>query len=189
MRARGKRQGRARATWLGPAAALALALGVAAGLRPAPHSRPTAAAAIHGGPLAPDLGGRVTFETATGGTLVRVELHGLPAYQPGTPPIGPHGFHVHAVGSCEVGDPRDPFLAAGGHYDPDGQPHGNHAGDLPVVFSSHGAARMAVYTARFSPRDVVGRSVIVHENPDDFRSQPAGASGRRLGCGVIRAIP
>ena len=189
VKARGTPGERARTGWLGLASVLALILGAAAGLRPAAPDRPAAVADIRGGPLAPELGGRATFEAVRGGALVRVDLHGLPAYRSGTPPIGPHGFHIHAVGSCEVGDPQDPFLAAGGHYDPDGQPHGNHAGDLPVVFSHHGVARMAVYTSRFSPRDVVGRSVIIHENPDDFRTQPAGASGRRLGCGIIRAVP
>lgn len=180
---------RPRIAWLGSAAVLAIVMAVAAGLRPESPGRPAAVAEIRGGPLAPHLGGRVTFEAVTAGTLVRVELQGLPAYQPGTPPIGPHGFHIHAVGNCEVGDPRDPFLAAGGHYDPDGQPHGNHAGDLPVVFSHHGVARMVVYTGRFRPQEVIGRSVIIHENPDDFRTQPAGASGRRLGCGIIQAVP
>ena len=164
---------------------LALALGALSAVRPGSQGRLAAVAHVRGGPLAPQLRGQAGFVELRSGTLVRVELSGLPAYRPGRPPIGPHGFHIHSVGSCEVGDPSDPFLAAGGHYDPDGQPHGNHAGDLPVVFSHHGVARMAFYTARWRPRDVIGRSVIVHENPDDFRTQPAGDSGRRLACGIV----
>ncbi|NLG83160.1 MAG: superoxide dismutase family protein, partial [Firmicutes bacterium] len=66
------------------------------------------------------------------------------------------------------------------------QPHGNHAGDFPVLFSNHGRARMGFFTDRFKVVDVVGRAAIIHENPDDYRTQPAGASGRRLACGVIR---
>ncbi|MEW6045251.1 MAG: superoxide dismutase family protein [Bacillota bacterium] len=153
------------------------------------HPAATAAdavAEIEGGPLAPNLKGSVSFEEAPGGTWVTVEVDGLPPYLAGTPPIGPHGFHIHEVGDCTVGDPADPFLAAGSHFNPDRQPHGNHAGDFPVLFSHQGHARMSLFTDRFRPADVVGRAVIIHENPDDFRSDPAGNSGRRLGCGVVR---
>ncbi|NMB33378.1 MAG: superoxide dismutase family protein, partial [Clostridium sp.] len=46
---------------------------------------------------------------------------------------------------------------------------------------------LVVYTSRFTPREVVGKTVIIHENPDDFRSQPSGDSGDRIACGVIRS--
>ncbi|NLW16887.1 MAG: superoxide dismutase family protein [Firmicutes bacterium] len=124
-----------------------------------------------------------------GGTWVTVRVNGLPPYQPATngqPPIGPHGFHIHENGNCTVGDPTDPFQAAGEHWNPTEQPHGNHAGDLPVLFSNGGVARMRVFTNRFRPNQVVGRSILIHRHPDDYRSQPAGASGTRLACGVIR---
>ncbi|GAB6138697.1 superoxide dismutase family protein [Halanaerobaculum tunisiense] len=145
-------------------------------------------AIIKGGPLAPEINGVVYFKKVAQGTRVVVKVTGLPAYQPGQEeqaPIGPHGFHIHQFGDCTVGDPEDPFQAAGGHYNPDNSPHGNHAGDLPVLFSNDGVARMSVFTNRFQPEDVVGRSVIIHQHPDDFRSQPAGAAGKRLACGVI----
>ena len=190
------RGARRRLRWLGWLAVGTLLLATRArppaAQTPAAHraAYPQAEAHLQGGPLASGLQGRVEFEAAPEGTLVRVEVSGLPAYRPGSPPIGPHGFHVHAVGDCTVGDPADPFLAAGPHFDPDGQPHGNHAGDFPVLFSQGqgGQARLTFLTGRLRPEQVVGRSVIVHENPDDFRTQPAGASGRRLACGVIQPV-
>lgn len=146
--------------------------------------RPRAAVArIRGGPLAPGISGTVLFQDVPGGTLVSVEVDGLPPFRParnGEPPIGPHGFHVHEFGSCEVSDPENPFLAAGGHWNPDNQPHGNHAGDFPVLFSNKGRARMRFFTNRFKVSDVIGLSVIIHQNPDDYRTQPAGDSGKRL---------
>ncbi|MEC9488506.1 MAG: superoxide dismutase family protein [Halanaerobium sp.] len=152
----------------------------------------TAIAYLQGGPLAPTLSGFVLFIDIPGGAEVHVQVCGLPAYRPaaeGQKPVGPHGFHIHEFGICEVGDPRNPFQAAGGHWNPDGQPHGNHAGDLPVLFSNNGFTRMTFYTNRFKVEDIVGRSVIIHQNPDDFQSQPAGAAGLRLACGVILPLP
>jgi Cu-Zn family superoxide dismutase len=147
-----------------------------------------AVANIQGGPLAPQISGIVQFTEVPGGTWVSVWVTGLPAYQPGAngrQPIGPHGFHLHQFGNCQVGDPRNPFVAAGEHWNPTNQPHGNHAGDFPVLFSNDGTAIMGFFTNKFQVDDVVGKSVIIHENPDDYRTQPAGNSGRRLACGVI----
>lgn len=155
--------------------------------KPSPY---TVQAHLQGGPLAPGLRGSVIFKDVPGGTEVVVEVRGLPSYQPaqgGQPQIGPHGFHLHEHGNCTIGDPSEPFQAAGGHWNPDNQPHGNHAGDFPVLFSNNGYALMAFFTNRFKPADVVGRSVIIHQSPDDYRSQPAGNSGKRLACGVIQA--
>lgn len=75
----------------------------------------------------------------------------------------------------------------GPHWNPGNQPHGNHAGDFPVLFSNGGRAVMGFFTDRFRVADVVGKAVIIHENPDDYRSQPAGNAGRRLACGLIQA--
>lgn len=150
-----------------------------------------ARAHITGGPLAPQLRGRVTFQEVQGGTWVCVEVNGLPPYEPGnenSDPIGPHGFHIHEKGICTVGDPNDPFQAAGGHWNPTNQPHGNHAGDMPVLFSNNGYARMCFFTNFFRVDQVVGKAVIIHQNPDDFRTQPAGDAGKRLACGLIEDL-
>jgi Cu-Zn family superoxide dismutase len=85
-----------------------------------------------------------------------------------------------------VGDPEDPFMDAGSHWNPDNQPHGNHAGDFPVLFSNNGQAKMKFFTDRFKVRDVIGKTVIIHQSPDDYRTQPSGNSGKRLACGIIR---
>ncbi|RYD04324.1 hypothetical protein N752_15890 [Desulforamulus aquiferis] len=63
--------------------------------------------------------------------------------------------------------------------------HGNHAGDFPVLFSNDGYAKMCFFTNKFTPSEAIGHSVIIHRNPDDYRTQPAGDSGKRLACGVI----
>lgn len=159
------------------------------GLWPQPDGRRVTTARIIGGPLAPQIRGIVRFKDVPGGTEVSVRVNGLPPYQPARndqDPIGPHGFHIHEFGNCEIGDPRDPFQAAGEHWNPDNQPHGNHAGDFPVLFSNNGQARMRFFTNRFKVADIIGKSVLIHMNPDDYRSQPAGDSGKRLACGIIR---
>ena len=150
--------------------------------------RDGAIAHIKGGPLAPDLIGTVLFEEVAGGTMVKVTVCGLPPYNPakdGKPQIGPHGFHIHEYGCCEVEDEENPFMKAGEHWNPDNQPHGNHAGDFPVIFSNNGYGQMCFFTDRFKSSDVVGKSVIIHQSPDDYRTQPAGNAGKRLACGVI----
>lgn len=156
----------------------------------APDSgRPVAVAIMRGGPLAPRIRGRVVFRQLADGVEVAAQIRNLPPYRPAQnnqPPIGPHGFHIHEFGNCQTGNPANPFQDAGGHWNPTGQPHGNHAGDLPVLFSNHGRAYMVFFTDKFAVRDVIGKAVIIHESPDDYRTQPAGAAGRRLACGVIR---
>ncbi|AOT71661.1 superoxide dismutase family protein [Geosporobacter ferrireducens] len=150
-----------------------------------------AVAEIRGGPLAPQIRGTVILKEVPGGTEVYVQVEGLPHYQParnGKDPIGPHGFHIHEHGTCKVSDPEEPFEAAGEHWNPTNQPHGNHAGDFPVLFSNNGIARMSFFTNKFRPRDAVGKTIMIHENPDDYRSQPAGDAGRRLACGIIQCM-
>ena len=82
---------------------------------------------IKGGPLAPDINGTVYFNNVMGGTLVCAQIVGLPTYQPaqnGKSPIGPHGFHIHQDGNCEVVNTEDPFSEAHGHWNPTDQPQG-----------------------------------------------------------------
>lgn len=147
--------------------------------------RPDFTASLIAGPAAPELSGTVGFRNVRGGVQITVDVRGLLAYDPGPPPVGPHGFHIHEGSSCEFGELANPFQSAGGHWNPDGQPHGNHAGDFPVLFSKKGSSRITFFTDRFGADDVAGRTVIIHLNPDDYRSQPAGDSGLRIACGVI----
>lgn len=145
---------------------------------------------IKGGPIAPDIKGMVTFKEVVGGTMVSANISGLPEYKPaqnGNQPIGPHGFHIHENGVCRIGDPEDPFQAAGGHWNPRNQPHGNHAGDFPVLFSNNGRAIMSFFTNKFKPNEAIGKSIIIHQSPDDYKTQPAGDAGKRLACGLIKS--
>ena len=154
-----------------------------------PYKR--AIAYVSGGPIAPDIQGMVIFTEVPGGTDVYAELYGLPGYKPAqgeNPQVGPFGFHLHENGTCDVGNASEPFTAAGEHWNPTNQPHGNHAGDFPVLFSNNGYARMSFFTDKFNIPQIIGKAVIVHESPDDYRTQPSGASGRRLACGVINPL-
>ena len=148
----------------------------------------TAIAYIKGSPLAPNLKGYVMLKDVEGGVEVNVNVSGLPNYKPaqsGESPIGPHGFHIHQYGICDIDNTTDQFASAGGHYNPNGQPHGNHAGDFPVLFSNNGTSKMTFFTNKFKVEDIIGKSIIIHQNPDDYRTEPAGNSGKRIGCGII----
>jgi len=148
----------------------------------------TAVAYLKGDAIAPDISGIVTFKDVPMGVEVYIDVSGLPCYKPAQgnkAPIGPHGFHIHEHGNCQPGDPKSPFMKSGGHWNPMNQPHGNHAGDFPVLFSNHGVAKMCFFTDKFELEDIIGRAVVIHENPDDYRTQPAGDSGRRIACGTI----
>lgn len=143
-------------------------------------------AQVFGGPKYPDIYGEVYFEAVPDGVMVYAYVTGLPTYKPGNPPIGPFGFHIHEHGDCTVGDENNPFQACGGHYNPRNEPHGNHAGDFPVLFSNNGVSYLAFLTNKFTLGEIVGRAVVIHENPDDYRTQPDGNAGKRIACGVIK---
>jgi len=166
------------------AAAAALAAAIASGPTVAADGRATAK-------LAPTQGssvaGTVTFEQRGDRVVVTADVTGL---KPGTE----HGFHVHEKGDCSAPD----AASAGGHFNPAGKPHGHHssperhAGDLPNLKADAGgrarySAETRLLTVAAGPASVIGRGVVVHRDPDDFKSQPAGNSGPRLACGVIAA--
>lgn len=150
-----------------------------------------AVAEINGGPLAPEIKGYVRFQKVYGGVVVCASVWGLPEYEPANgkdEPIGPFGFHIHKGETCTIGDPNDPFQAAEGHYNPENVPHGNHPGDFPVLIASDGYAQMCFFTNKFTIEEVLGKAMIIHQNPDDYRSQPAGNAGKRLACGIIKPM-
>jgi Cu-Zn family superoxide dismutase len=108
---------------------------------------------------------------------------------------GEHGFHIHDTGTC---DPPD-FESAGSHVAPAGNPHGFHAeggphpGDLGnLVAGADSIATIEFETSLVSLHggdapllDDDGSALVVHADPDDYESQPAGNSGARIACGVI----
>lgn len=152
-------------------------------------NKASAFAKLKGSNLVPNLTADVYFYPVKSGTLVVTEANGLPKFTPKTvanPQIGPFGFHIHNGNKCEPTQGMDAFSLVGEHYNPEADIHPNHAGDLPVLFSNDGYCFMAVYTNRFTPKDVIGKTVIIHQSPDDFRTQPSGNSGIKIACGVIK---
>ena len=150
------------------------------------RSRPQAAAEISGGDAYPDIKGTLRLYQTRAGVIVYAEVSGLPAS--GAPCKGRiFGFHIHGGTSCG-GTPEEPFSEAGSHYDPDGCAHPYHAGDLPPLFGNDGFALLLTLTDRFTVSEVIGKTVVIHDSPDDFTSQPAGNSGSRIACGMIRQV-
>lgn len=127
--------------------------------------------------------GTVTFEKVGHGMRVITDLEGL------TP--GQHGFHIHEYGDCSNSD----ATSAGGHFNPMHMSHGapsdksHHEGDLGnLTAGADGKAHLDWTDPMLSfmgPESILGRSVIVHANADDLKSQPAGNAGPRVACGVI----
>ena len=95
-----------------------------------------------------------------------------------------YGFHIHEGEYC-TGDMEDSFKNAGAHYNPDKTEHPKHRGDLPPLLANEGIAWSAVYTDRFYPEEVVGKTVIIHGMADDFKTQPSGNAGMKIACGEI----
>jgi len=131
--------------------------------------------------------GTATFKPVKGGVQIAVSVAGLAP--------GKHGFHVHAVGKCDAPD----FKTAGPHFNPTGKQHGHknpqgaHAGDLPNLTVGKDGKGKATYTAKGvtlgeGPGSLLGpdgTALVIHADPDDERSDPAGNAGARIACGVI----
>jgi superoxide dismutase, Cu-Zn family len=140
--------------------------------------------------LKPAAGGKVAgtigFAKVDGGVRVSGKVTGL------TP--GSHGFHVHEKGDCSAAD----FTSAGGHFNPTGDPHAapteakRHAGDMGnIEADKDGVADINYVDSKLSfdgATSVVGKGVIVHEKADDMKTQPTGAAGARVACGVVEGV-
>ncbi len=144
---------------------------------------PIAIAAIRGSAEYPCLRGTVHFQQTQLGVLVSAEVFGLP-HGEGECKGGVFGFHIHSGDSCS-GNAEDPFADAGVHYDTGSCPHPYHAGDLPPLFENRGYAYMSVLIDRFRVREIIGKTVIIHSQADDFTSQPSGNAGEKIACGRI----
>ena len=127
--------------------------------------------------------GEITFQATDQGIRVTGRLEGL------TP--GEHGFHIHQYGDCSAPDGS----SAGGHFNPANSAHASptsaerHVGDLGnITADEHGIVELDMVDSQLAfsgPNSIIGRAVVVHGGPDDFTSQPSGAAGPRVGCGVI----
>jgi len=130
--------------------------------------------------------GEATFEQV--GDKVRVVV-----FVQGLKPGQEHGLHIHEVGDCSSGD----GMSTKGHFNPFGKPHGpqgsaeRHAGDLPALKANKaGRANVQIdldiITLTPGPASIIGRGLIVHADPDDYKTQPTGNAGARIACGVIQ---
>lgn len=143
-----------------------------------------AMAVVKGNSDFPDINGTVTFVQKKNGVLVTASISGLPKGSAESCSDRIFGLHIHEGNSC-TGNAQDPFANAKTHYNPYGCAHPFHAGDLPPLFENDGYAYLSVLTNRFSISEIIGRTVIIHDMPDDFTSQPSGNSGTKIACGVI----
>ncbi|WP_372780411.1 superoxide dismutase family protein [Litorivivens sp.] len=132
--------------------------------------------------------GIVTFrhDPEYDGLRVKVEVAGL---KPGR-----HGIHIHERGDCSAADAQ----SAGGHFNPTNRRHGapahgkHHAGDLGnIAANAEGRVRTELKsdTITFNGEtSILGKALILHAQPDDLASQPAGNAGKRVACGVIEPL-
>jgi Cu-Zn family superoxide dismutase len=129
--------------------------------------------------------GSLKLSDSKAGLRITGEVRGL---KPGAE----HGFHIHEKGDCSAPDAS----SAGGHFNPAGAPHGrlgsgaHHAGDMPnLKADAQGVARVdqtvAGVTLAAGANGAAGRALVVHRDPDDYSSQPAGNAGPRVACGVV----
>jgi len=130
--------------------------------------------------------GTVTFTQSGDKVRVAGEVTGLRPNQE-------HGFHIHEAGDCSSGD----GMSTKGHYNPQKKAHGQpssperHAGDMPSLKAdANGKAKvdatLDIITVSPGPTSVVGKGLIVHAQPDDYKTQPTGNAGARLACAVIQ---
>lgn len=145
---------------------------------------PDAVAEIKGSDEFPQISGRVKFYQTGKGVIVFAEINGLPKSE-GSCGGRIFAFHIHDGREC-TGNTDDPFANAGKHYDTNGCGHPYHAGDMPPLFGSNGFALSVFLSDRFSVGEIIGKTVIVHDKPDDFTTQPSGNAGQKIACGVIR---
>lgn len=138
---------------------------------------PDAVVRIAGGAEAPQLSGCVRFYQENGCVLIVARIFGLPKESE----TGFFGFHIHQGRDCSGAG----FSGTGGHYNPIEKDHPEHAGDLPPLIRCQGGAYLSFRTDRFSVNEIIGRTVVIHSDPDDFHTQPAGNAGKKIACGVI----
>lgn len=127
--------------------------------------------------------GTVTFNKVEDGVRVQANVEGLSQ--------GNHGFHIHQYGDCTASD----GTSAGGHYNPTNNDHGaptadnRHMGDMGnLVAVQYETTTIDYIDPKIKlngPNSVIGRAVVIHGGEDDFESQPSGAAGPRMACGVI----
>ncbi len=130
--------------------------------------------------------GTVELQETTGRIFIAAVFEGLDQ--------GEYAFHLHATGLCDAPD----FKSAGGHLNPLGKTHGKlseggaHLGDLPnLIFNEEQMSEATVAIEGEASKlfgeifDEDGTAVMLHSGPDDYVSDPAGAAGPRIACGIL----
>lgn len=143
-----------------------------------------AKAIVRGSSKFPNIRGTFWFRQTRNGVIVTAKVTGLPTSNR----ICENKIfatHIHQKGNCS-GTISNPFENVGSHYNPDNCLHPEHAGDLEPLFENQGSAYYRFVTNRFTVKEILGRSVIIHEHPDDFTTQPSGNAGAMIACGVIQ---
>ncbi|WAT17326.1 superoxide dismutase family protein [Aurantiacibacter sp. MUD11] len=133
--------------------------------------------------------GTARLYSLAGEVTISASFEGLPA--------GDHAVHLHTTGDCSAAD----FTSAGGHLNPGGNEHGTrnprgaHLGDLPnATIAADGVGTLSAIlrgtSSTIIPQifDADGTAIVVHEGADDYRSDPAGAAGSRIACGVFSRL-
>lgn len=118
----------------------------------------------------------------------------ITAHATGLTPNSTHGFHIHQMGKCDGPD----YKSAGDHFNPTKMKHGapqsekSHMGDMGnLKADAKGEAHMEMVLSKADAKElkeISGKSVLIHEKADDYKSQPAGDSGARIACGVIKML-
>lgn len=138
-----------------------------------------AMAKISGGEKFPDIRGKVIFEEKPCSVLVTAHICNLPETDTGF-----FGFHIHEGTDCD----GESFENTKGHYNPHNTTHPRHAGDMPPLIAQKGRACLSFETDRFKLNEIICKTVVIHDRPDDFKTQPSGDSGEKIACGVIKIL-
>lgn len=144
------------------------------------NSKPEAYAMING---YNNIQGPICFYPFENGSILIYEVHHLPVSKEND--SGIFAFHIHEGNTC-LNDTNVPFEKTLGHFNSTHQMHPYHLGDLPPLFARKGTAWGSVYIDKFAPKDIIGRTIVIHANPDDFHTQPSGNSGTKIACGEIK---
>ena len=148
---------------------------------------PDATARIRGLENYRSISGMLKLYQTQSGVFVVLAVQGMPTKNNNICGGGIFGVHIHDGSSCNVNDGAL-ITDAVTHYNPTGCAHPYHAGDLPPLFADNGYGWYAVLIQRFSVDEVVEKVIMIHENPDDFTSQPSGNSGGIIACGTIKRL-
>ncbi|MBQ9987946.1 MAG: superoxide dismutase family protein [Erysipelotrichales bacterium] len=138
---------------------------------------------IHGTKKYPGITGTAAFYESREGTWVAIHVVGLPIMKEKC--VSPFfACHIHEGEQCS-GNEEDLLADTKGHYDSTNCSHPMHLGDLVPLYARNGYADMYYLISEIDVRAFARHTLVIHAHRDDFTSQPSGASGEKIACGVI----